>query len=179
MFCQQKHKEYACRAGTTTAYSFGDEINASYANYEINGAGTGLAETTRVGQYLPNPWGFYDMHGNVWEFIEDVNRPYDAGNQIDPENPASSSDTSFLIRVVRGLSVGHTLRPARRGANDGNGSAGLGFRLALRYTNKAPIDLNSTDVLAIAENEQPGTWIGEFNATDPEGHAVTYSLSEG
>ena len=38
------------------------------------------------------------MHGNVWEFIEDVNRPYDAGNQIDPENPASSSDTSFLIR---------------------------------------------------------------------------------
>ena len=59
--------EYACRAGTTTAYSWGDTISFGDANYAYNGNGTGLQQTTDVGQYPPNPWGFYDMHGNLWE----------------------------------------------------------------------------------------------------------------
>ena len=55
--------EYACRAGTTTAYSWGNDINSSLANYNRN-----INQTVSVGQYAPNLWGFFDMHGNVWEW---------------------------------------------------------------------------------------------------------------
>ena len=60
--------EYACRAGTTTRYSWGDAITAEKANYSESK----LGKTTKVGAYLSNPWGFFDMHGNVWEWVEDV-----------------------------------------------------------------------------------------------------------
>jgi len=55
--------EYACRAGTTTAYSWGDSITTSNANY----SDSGYSQTRDVGQYAANPWGFFDMHGNVLE----------------------------------------------------------------------------------------------------------------
>ncbi|MGF1493302.1 MAG: SUMF1/EgtB/PvdO family nonheme iron enzyme [Microcoleaceae cyanobacterium] len=58
--------EYACRAGTTTRYSFGDEITPELANYSGN-----VGETTDVGRYSPNPFGLYDVHGNVWEWCDD------------------------------------------------------------------------------------------------------------
>jgi formylglycine-generating enzyme required for sulfatase activity len=63
--------EYACRAGTTTAFSFGDELTAKDANYAHDGYGTGLQRTSNVGEYAANPWGFHDMHGNVWEWCAD------------------------------------------------------------------------------------------------------------
>jgi formylglycine-generating enzyme required for sulfatase activity len=59
--------EYACRAGTTTRYSVGDRITAKDANYSE----AGIDRTSKVGAYPPNPWGLYDMHGNVWEWVED------------------------------------------------------------------------------------------------------------
>ena len=55
--------EYACRAGTTTAYSWGDTITEENANY-----GQNIGQTTRVGQYEPNRWGIFDMLGNVSEW---------------------------------------------------------------------------------------------------------------
>ncbi|MEL6438061.1 MAG: formylglycine-generating enzyme family protein [Cyanobacteria bacterium J06621_8] len=58
--------EYACRAGTTTTYYFGDRITSDQVNYE----GT-VGETTAVGEYPPNDFGLYDMHGNVWEWCQD------------------------------------------------------------------------------------------------------------
>ena len=70
--------EYACRAGTRTAFSTGDTINAGQANYDAsfsyNGGATGVFRrgTTPVGSFAPNPWGLLDMHGNVWEWIQDV-----------------------------------------------------------------------------------------------------------
>ena len=60
--------EYACRARTTTRYSFGDAITPKDANY----AESKIGKTTEVGSYPPNPWGLHDMHGNVWEWVEDV-----------------------------------------------------------------------------------------------------------
>jgi len=67
--------EYACRAGTTTAYSFGDTITKEQARF---GSGDGPAS---CGKSPANPWGFHDMHGNVWEWVEDVyaDYPKDAG----------------------------------------------------------------------------------------------------
>jgi formylglycine-generating enzyme required for sulfatase activity len=59
--------EYACRAGTTSRYSVGDTITPRDANYEDSG----LGRTSEVGAYPPNPWGLHDMHGNVWEWVED------------------------------------------------------------------------------------------------------------
>ena len=99
--------EYACRAGTTTAYSWGVDINSSDANYNSN-----IGQTADVGQYSANPWGFFDMHGNVWEWTADWYTAYSSGAQTDPEGPATGSG-----RVIRGGSWSNTgtyLRSAYR-----------------------------------------------------------------
>ena len=77
--------EYACRAGTTTAYSWGNDINSSRANYNY---GNDANQTVNVGLYAANPWGFFDMHGNVWEWVSDWKASYLTGAQTDPEGPA-------------------------------------------------------------------------------------------
>jgi formylglycine-generating enzyme required for sulfatase activity len=72
--------EYACRAGTTTAYSFGNSISGSQANYDERGK-TRVQGRMPVGSFAPNPWGFYDMHGNVWEWCWDYHNAYGGGAQ--------------------------------------------------------------------------------------------------
>ncbi len=68
--------EYACRAGTTTAYYWGNALNGDKANFDGNHpCGTTMKcpyrkQTTPVGSYSANAWGFYDMHGNVWECVK-------------------------------------------------------------------------------------------------------------
>jgi formylglycine-generating enzyme required for sulfatase activity len=58
--------EYACRAGTTSPYAFGDTISKDQVNHNQP-----YKQTTPVGQFPPNDWGLYDMHGNVWEWCQD------------------------------------------------------------------------------------------------------------
>jgi formylglycine-generating enzyme required for sulfatase activity len=84
--------EYACRAGTTTAYSWGDSISPTDANYNRH-----IGSTQDVGQYSPNAWGFFDMHGNVWEWIADwYSSSYYGSNAVtDPTGPASGSNRVF------------------------------------------------------------------------------------
>ncbi len=70
--------EYACRAGTTTPFYFGETITVELANYKGNRTygsgpkGVDREETTDVGSFPPNAFGLYDMHGNVWEWCQDV-----------------------------------------------------------------------------------------------------------
>jgi formylglycine-generating enzyme required for sulfatase activity len=123
--------EYACRAGTKTAFSFGDSLTSDQAN--ING---GPGETTDVGQYAPNPWGFFDMHGNVNEWTADwYAASYPTGSVTDPVGPTTGS-----YRVERGGSWGSSASNARSANRSGRGPAGsfstLGFRLSLRPASK-------------------------------------------
>jgi len=94
--------EYACRAGTNTTYSWGNDINASHANYNQF-----IGETTNVGQYAPNPWGFYVMHGNVSEWTADWYGSYSNGSVIDSLNAASGSRR--VRRGGSGLDTGASL----------------------------------------------------------------------
>ena len=61
--------EYACRAGTTTAYFWGDLPVQENANYEFENS---TGQTTDITSFLPNPWGFFNVHGNCWEFCADI-----------------------------------------------------------------------------------------------------------
>jgi formylglycine-generating enzyme required for sulfatase activity len=128
--------EYACRAGTTTAYSWGATIASSNANYNWDGGhntGNDFKQTRDVGQYAANPWGFFDMHGNVWEWTADrYQAAYPTGNPvIDPTGPASGSH-----RVLRGGSWGNFgsyLRSARRFNNPpGTRYNYIGFRVGFQ-----------------------------------------------
>lgn len=88
--------EYAARAGTTTAFAFGDSLNLSQANYN-----TGLVNKIKpVGSYMPNAWGLYDMHGNVWEWVEDIYNSSYQNLPVDGTANVSVGDSS--TRVERG-----------------------------------------------------------------------------
>src|SRR5215831_43237 len=85
--------EYAARAGATTRYYFGDDdaLLEQYAWYNKNDKGT----THPVGQLKPNAWGLYDMMGNVWEWVQDWRGPYAAGQQVDPQGPATGNARGY------------------------------------------------------------------------------------
>jgi formylglycine-generating enzyme required for sulfatase activity len=121
--------EYAARAGTTTIYSFGDNVSqlGNYAWYERN---TGPTTTTHpVGQKKPNAWGLYDMHGNVWEWVADRHGPYSADAVTDPTGPTAGTN-----RVIRGGAwplVAGAVRAAFRAFHDPTYQDDtIGFRLA-------------------------------------------------
>lgn len=108
--------EVACRAGTTTRWSFGDDIRAlrKYAWYDVNAWNVGKQYAHAVGMKRPNPWGLYDMHGNVCEWVQDwYDRDYyRVSPSVDPSGPASG-----LYRVARGGSFyyyAQVLRSANR-----------------------------------------------------------------
>lgn len=107
--------EYACRAGTTTSRSFGDDesLLGAYAWYLENVGDARGKFAQPVGSKQPNPWGLYDMHGNVWEWVQDwYSSSYANAKRIDSTGAASGS-----TRVMRGggfVNHARNVRSAKR-----------------------------------------------------------------
>ena len=124
--------EYACRAGTKTRYSFGDDEGevGVYAWFDGNSG----KSTHAVGKKRPNPWGLYDMHGNVWEWCRDGKRSYTSSKMVDPVGPSSGS------RVLRGGAWDDGPGDVRSAARAGIGPAfrrnPRGFRVVLSLSSR-------------------------------------------
>jgi formylglycine-generating enzyme required for sulfatase activity len=125
--------EYACRAGTTTNFGFGDDDSNldDYAWFRENSA----EKTHPVGGKKPNAWGLYGMHGNVGEWCQDWKEDYPEDAVTDPTGPASG-----LYRVIRG---GSYLKPAeycrsasRSGYKPSSRNYHHGFRVSLSPSGK-------------------------------------------
>ena len=117
--------EYACRAGSSTAYVWGDEVNPQLANINTN-------KTTPVKTYPTNPWGLFDMHGNVFDWCFDGQRTYAEGETVDPLGAVGDGP-----RALRGGSWFYFAGIARSAYRDVSGRGYRwdfrGFRVALRF----------------------------------------------
>ena len=118
--------EYACRAGTKTAYWYGNTANWYFMNYYDYI----IEKTTPVKCYVPNAWGLYDMHGNVWEWCLDRYDDYPSGTVTDPVGPNGGWG-----RVCRGGSWGDSAQFCRSALRYGGEPdyriSNLGFRVLL------------------------------------------------
>ncbi len=127
--------EYACRAGTTTPFAFGDNITTdevSYSGlypYNKGKQGRSRSQTVAVKSLPPNAWGLYQMHGNVWEWCQDWYNAYPTQPVTDPEG--ATSGTTRVLRGGQFFSDGRECRSACRDHYFPASRNDYGFRLAL------------------------------------------------
>jgi len=124
--------EYAARASSTTTYSWGDEIGKGNANCAGCDSQWDSKQTAPVGSFRPNAFGLYDMHGNVWEWVEDI--WHDNYQNAPPDGSTWSKDPDDSQRIIRGgswLADPGSLRAAYRNKlSAGTRTSLIGFRLA-------------------------------------------------
>jgi formylglycine-generating enzyme required for sulfatase activity/serine/threonine protein kinase len=134
--------EFACRAGSKTAFHFGDQIETGLANYDGNFTWNGgvkgecLRGTTPAGRFAPNAWGVYDMHGNVWEWVQDVVHDHYEGAPLDGSAWESAGDPGR--RVLRGGSWLYGPRYARSASRNGYGASGRNDIVGARVVRELP-----------------------------------------
>jgi formylglycine-generating enzyme required for sulfatase activity len=134
--------EYAARAGTTTAFPWGTELDHDFGNFGQGAGGLGgkaegrdvwVNETAPVASFPPNAFGLHDMHGNIFEWVEDC---YEADRAHTPSNGSANKEGNCANRVFRNgtfMSNPYMQRSARRGAPypaTQRGRNYLGFRVA-------------------------------------------------
>ncbi|MEG4999529.1 formylglycine-generating enzyme family protein [Microcoleus sp. B4-D4] len=133
--------EYACRAGTTTPFHFGETITPELVNYNGNypyaNAPTGLyrEETTDVGSFPPNAFGLYDMHGNIPQWCSDKGHDNYKGAPTDGSSWETGTDDCRVLRGSSRYSSAVDCRSAERSHSFSAGLGGwdIGFRVALVF----------------------------------------------
>lgn len=133
----EAEREYATRAGTTTPFWWGTSISTSQANYDGNYtyAGGAKGESRRkplpMKSFQPNPWGLYQVHGNVWEWVEDC---WNSNYNDAPADGSAKTTGDCASRVLRGGSWGSdpgSARAAKRNSvNADVHLVDIGFRVA-------------------------------------------------
>ena len=138
--------EYACRAGTDTRFSFGDALECAdtgdsdcaimgeYMWWRGNRTDGGEQNDCKeVGRKLPNPWGLYDMHGNIWEWCSDRwEYPFLRAPQVDPQGPSSGSH-----RVFRGGDWFNYAQDCRSACRDNRSPSARYYFIGLRLVRES------------------------------------------
>jgi formylglycine-generating enzyme required for sulfatase activity len=165
--------EYCCRAGTTTAFWWGNSISTGQANYNGNhtyGSGSKgeyRQQTLPVDSFEANPWGLYQVHGNVWEWCQDNWHPNYQGA---PQDGSVWAGGDATYRVLRGGSWNNTpdnLRSSNRNNNQPtNRNNNVGFRLASTLIRRSRRDHGSA-----------GCATGGMYAASPQGRRQAPPMS--
>ncbi|VTS00087.1 SUMF1/EgtB/PvdO family nonheme iron enzyme [Tuwongella immobilis] len=171
--------EYACRAGTTTRYFFGDDEQrlGEFAWFDGNSG----KQTHPVGEKAVNPWGLNDILGNVWEWCEDWFGPYISATATDPKGVSSGSN-----RVIRGgswLNLAVRCRSSYRNSHSASRQgSNLGFRVAMqvRLDDAERLPRQTEELQTKAENQSsPGKLVSPWSEIESEFHDYLASSKAG
>ncbi|MEI8380875.1 MAG: SUMF1/EgtB/PvdO family nonheme iron enzyme, partial [Planctomycetota bacterium] len=186
--CERLQWEFACRAGTTTPFYFGETISTEQVNYNGKGvygngkAGVNRQKSTPVGSFPANAFGLHDMHGNVWQWCQDWYGNYPQTDVIDPQGPDAGSH-----RILRGdswMAFPASCRSACRGYHfpGGNRNVVFGFRVALTVetgtaagtAEKTPSDKKAAAPI-IWPKDGPQPAIAPFDAEQAKQHQEAWA----